>query len=61
MFAAYNAGVENILDAQKLATQTDQWGSVAVQLPKITGIDNARQTTSYVKRIEEFYGQLIRS
>jgi len=61
MFAAYNSGVDNIIDAQKLASPTDKWWAVAQVLPKITGIKNARQTTDYVKRIEAVYGQLIRS
>ena len=57
-FAAYNAGAGNIIKAQRLASPTDQWWAVAKELPRITGIGNARETTSYVKRIEAYYRQL---
>ena len=61
MFASYNAGADNIIDAQKLASPTDKWWAVAKELPRITGIGNARQTTTYVKRIESFYRQLTQA
>lgn len=57
-FAAYNAGAGNIIKAQRLANPTDQWWAVAKELPRITGIGNARETTGYVKRIEAYYRQL---
>ena len=58
MFAAYNAGAGHIIKAQRLASPTYQWWAVAKELPRITGIRNARETTSYVKRIEAYYRQL---
>ncbi|MBV5328867.1 MAG: transglycosylase SLT domain-containing protein [Chlorobium sp.] len=59
MFASYNAGAGNIIKAQKLASPTDQWWAVAKELPKITGIGNARETTGYVKKIDGYHRQLI--
>ena len=61
MFASYNAGAGNIIKAQRLASPTDQWWAVARELPRITGIGHARETTSYVKCIEAFYRQLTAS
>ena len=55
MFAAYNAGAGNIIKAQKQAVPADRLWAVAKELPRITGIGNARETTGYVKRIESFY------
>jgi len=58
MFGSYNAGAGNIIKAQRLASPTNQWWAVAKELPRITGIKNARETTQYVKRIEAYYRQL---
>ena len=57
MFASYNAGIGNILRAQKLAKVSAVWSSVAAELPRITG-DHAKETTDYVPRIEGFYAKL---
>ena len=54
MFASYNAGIGNILRAQKIAEHTAVWKSVAERLPQITG-ERAKETTDYVRRIEEYY------
>lgn len=61
MFASYNAGAGNIIKAQRRASPTDQWWAVAKELPRITGISHARETASYVKRIEAFHRQLTAS
>jgi membrane-bound lytic murein transglycosylase F len=55
---SYNAGAGNILKAQHLANPPDQWWAIAKALPRVTGIGNARQTTTYVKRVEAFYREL---
>lgn len=50
--AAYNAGVRNIVNAQKMAATlgypTSCWASVGVALVNVTGISNAMQTNWYV-------------
>lgn len=58
MFGSYNAGAGNIVKAQRIATPQDRWWSVAKELPRVTGIGNARETTHYVKRVEAFYRQI---
>lgn len=58
MFASYNAGVGNIVDAQRLSRVKDKWDEIAKQLSKITGKKNAKQTIDYIKRIEETYALL---
>lgn len=55
--ASYNAGFGNILEAQKKAGGVNDYASIIAQLPMITGTDNAKQTTTYVERIESYYNQ----
>ena len=55
---AYNAGAGSIIKAQNLANPPDQWWAIAQVLPRVTGIGNASQTTTYVKRVEAFYREL---
>ncbi len=59
MLAAYNAGVGNILRAQKLARAPAVWSSVADELPKITG-ERAGETITYIRRIEGYYADLAK-
>lgn len=52
-WASFNAGEGSILKARWLADQLglpgeDAW---AITLPKVTGVENTKQTTDYVKRI----------
>lgn len=56
-FSSYNAGFGNILLAQKLSGGKADYDSIIVELPKVTGIENAQQTTAYVQRIYEYYQQ----
>ncbi len=53
-FAAYNAGLDNVLQAQKVAMDRDmspyRWDSIASVLPEITGPASG-QTISYINRI----------
>jgi membrane-bound lytic murein transglycosylase F len=62
MLGSYNAGVGNILEAQKLAAlaglATDRWPSIASYLPSITG-RHATETINYVAKIERLFDQLI--
>lgn len=59
--ASYNAGMGNILKAQKRATEKRAFASVIAELPHITGPDNAKQTHDYVKRILSVYHNLVAS
>lgn len=51
---SYNAGLGNILKAQRLALTnklaTDKWSSIVSMLPQVTG-ENAAITTRYVEKI----------
>lgn len=58
MFASYNAGAGNIIEAQKLAVVKDKWVSVGCCLHAVTGKDNSWETLNYVRRIERAYKQL---
>lgn len=57
--ASYNAGAGHVLNAQKLAGGSNVYGQIIAQLPKITGIDNARQTAIYVRRILDEWQAMI--
>lgn len=55
--ASYNAGIGNILAAQKLA-MSNRYSAIMAQLPKVTGAENARQTSTYVERIFSIWAEL---
>jgi len=57
MFASYNAGLGNIIKAQRMAKQSDTWASLAEALPLVTG-EHARETINYIKRIEKIREEL---
>ena len=48
-WASYNAGMGNILNAQKLARNALCWENIRVKLPEITG-KHAKETIDYVSR-----------
>lgn len=56
---AYNAGVGHIVRAQELAVDRGldpaRWVSIVQTLPRITGPENAEQTTNYVAKIMRRY------
>jgi membrane-bound lytic murein transglycosylase MltF len=56
--ASYNAGFGNILKAQGRAGGVSGYEAIIAMLPYVTGPENAKQTTDYVKRIETYYQQL---
>ncbi len=63
MLASYNAGLGNILKAQRAAKErgdcnSNLWACVAEALPSITG-RHSTETTDYVWRIETFYKDMI--
>ena len=53
--ASYNAGFGNILAAQKLAQGAADYDSIISKLPVVTGAKNAKETTTYVRKIFEYY------
>lgn len=57
MFASYNAGAGNIHKAQKRCLLAPLFTDIMKCLPMITG-HNAKETTTYVERINKYYGQL---
>jgi soluble lytic murein transglycosylase-like protein len=52
--ASYNAGMGNILKAQRLCGGARYWADIAICLPAVTGRANARQTVDYIPRIERY-------
>lgn len=57
MFASYNAGAGNIHQAQKRCLLVPLFDDIMKCLPLVTG-HNARETSTYVQRINKYYGQL---
>lgn len=57
--ASYNAGFGNMLRAQKRAGGVNDYAGIMRALPAITGERNASQTAAYVKRILNYYNQLV--
>lgn len=53
--ASYNAGMGNLLKAQKLAGDAAEYHRIIAQLPAVTGRDNAHETTTYVSRIFGYF------
>lgn len=56
--ASYNAGLRNMLDAQKLANGATDYSSISEQLHRVTGEKNATETRVYVARIQRIYNEL---
>lgn len=57
--ASYNAGLGNILKAQKLAGDVNDYKSIISKLREVTGEKNAFETTTYVKRILGYYNDEV--
>ncbi|MBY0512051.1 MAG: transglycosylase SLT domain-containing protein [Rhodospirillaceae bacterium] len=53
--ASYNAGMGNILKAQKHCGDARLWSHIAPCLPRVTGPRNARETTTYVSNIHRWH------
>ncbi len=56
--ASYNAGMGNILKAQKEAEGSSAYADMIDALAEITGEENAAQTRDYIGKIVGFYQQL---
>lgn len=57
--ASYNAGLGNLYKAQKRANDANDYASIIRALQQITGNRNAGETTSYVRRILNYYNGLV--
>lgn len=56
--ASYNAGLGNLLAAQKRAGGVAEYAEIIHALPYITGMRNAHETSTYVQSINETYARL---
>lgn len=56
--ASYNAGVGNILKAQRFCGDARLWPAVRECLSLVTGARNAHETTTYVARIERWWREM---
>ena len=52
-FASYNAGIRNILKAQKKSGNKKFWDEIKLSLPSVTG-KNSRETITYVDNIFKY-------
>lgn len=57
--ASYNAGFGSIIKAQKVAHGVSRYSAIVGHLPSVTGKNNAKETTYYVKRILYVFNDLI--
>lgn len=58
--ASYNAGLGNLLAAQKKAGGARDYARIAEALPRVTGPINAAETTGYVARIGRIFDSLVK-
>ena len=58
-WASYNAGLGNILDAQRVAKGANDYKTIIAELPEITGYRNAHETQTYVKRILGYHAEEV--
>lgn len=56
--AAYNAGLGNLLEAQRICDNANLFTQIMICLPCVTG-QHSRETTQYTLRIWAFYAQLV--
>lgn len=56
--ASYNAGLGNILEAQRLSGNSSAYRDIINHLPTVTG-HNAEETRTYVKRIFKYWTALV--
>lgn len=59
--ASYNAGIGNLIKAQKLMNGAPAYKTIINALPTVTGKANARQTSTYVVKILQYYVELVTS
>lgn len=56
--ASYNAGLGNILEAQKASGDSAAYRTIIAHLPEVTG-EHARETIWYVKKILSYYNEMV--
>jgi hypothetical protein len=56
--ASYNCGFGNMLKAQKLANNANDYASIIRALPGVKKV-KAAEPTAYVKRILRYYSRLV--
>lgn len=56
--ASYNAGIGNVLKAQKLCDDARLWAEIAPCFGSVTGAENARQTTEYVSKTHRWWREM---
>lgn len=56
--ASYNAGLGNLIKAQKRAQGALDYPRIIARLSEVTGHANAHETTTYVERIARVYTEL---
>lgn len=57
--ASYNAGLGNILKAQKLSGNRSLYSEIITHLPAVTGDDNAPETIGYVRKILGYWAKQV--
>lgn len=56
--ASYNAGLGNVLKAQRFCGDARLWATVAECMQLVTGQKNANETKTYVTRIHQWWKQM---
>lgn len=56
--ASYNAGTGSLIRAQQRCGNPALYAEIVVCLPQVTGAEHARETTTYVQRIAEWWRQM---
>lgn len=56
--ASYNAGVGNVLKAQRFCGGARLWRTIGECLPLVTGARNAQETHTYLSRIDRWWRAL---
>lgn len=56
--ASYNAGTGSLIKAQKRCGDAALYEDIAACLPAVTGAEFAKQTTTYVERIAQWWRQM---
>ena len=57
-FASYNAGIGNVLKAQKKCNNSLVWAVIQHCMVEVTGINNSKETLDYVNKIENWYSEI---
>lgn len=58
--ASYNAGMGNLIKAQKIVHGVNDYATIVSALKFVTGNANAKQTTDYVNRITDYNIELLK-